>query len=37
MIRTLIPKGHFRYKIPKYEIHLVFRSEKVRMIRVKQQ
>jgi hypothetical protein len=35
MIMTVFPKGRFRYKIPKCEIHLVFTSEKVRMIRVK--
>jgi hypothetical protein len=36
MIRCPIPEGHFRYKIPRCEIHLVFRRDKVRIIRVKQ-
>jgi hypothetical protein len=32
-----LPKGHFRYMIPKCEIHLVFRRDKIRVIRLKQQ
>jgi hypothetical protein len=36
-IRSPIPKGHFRYMISRCEIHLVFRREKRRVIRVKQQ
>jgi hypothetical protein len=36
-IRFPIPKGHFRYIISKCESTFVFRREKVRVIRVKQQ
>jgi hypothetical protein len=33
--RSPIPKGHFRHKISKYEIHICLKKEKVRIIRVK--